>query len=154
MLRAKHRVTTPRRLFSVVTGMRRRKSGIQQIGRVNPDEFHAVSGDDGLLVASQMKAGAEPIAGDPLHDGADFLGRLLMHGTRLEARDVNGFGSMVDPAQNRRDIAVTISDWTQFVRSAKPSGNSPGATEITDSSSAPTNSNRVIRANSGTTNIG
>lgn len=109
MLRTEHRVTTPRRLFSVVARICRGKSGTQQIGGVNSNELHAVSGDDGLLVASQMKAGAEPIAGDPLHDGADLLGWLLMHGTRLEARDVNGFGSMVDPAQNRRDIAVTIS---------------------------------------------
>jgi hypothetical protein len=39
----------------------------------------------------------------------------------------------------------------QLVRSAHPAGRSPGATEMTDSSSAPTCSRRVILANSGTT---
>lgn len=39
----------------------------------------------------------------------------------------------------------------QLVRSDQPAGRSPGATEMTESSSVPTYSKKVIFANSGTT---
>ncbi|GAB1339744.1 hypothetical protein ACE1SV_63340 [Streptomyces sp. E-15] len=81
----------------------------------------------------------------------------------VAARDVFSLRAVGGPRRARLAQPVPLAEplsWAgpvtwfgggQLMRSDQPAGRSPGATEMTESSSAPTYSKRVIFANSGTT---